>query len=625
MILILILLTNYSFSQINSSPSKLLYPMNEILIGTENMSGNVPTFAIEAVSQVWDQILPSSNPILLSDDYQYSTYAPPSNNQPMGSWGGFDFCNSGGDFGYGLYKLYVEGSPNNYILLDYRDDNYGNYDPFIDAPQDIWIKCIQGTLGNYYFYWSPSMLNPEWNSGDVEIWTAKSQSGPSTAKFEPYAPESLAISLSNGKPLLNWEHHSPAEDYWIGYKIYRCITVDNEPPTNYEEIAEVGKNITSYLDNNLCFANWKNIHYKVKTINTSEDSEFSNSVQINLTEEIINCNLTFSNDITVPSGKTLTVSPNVNLTFASGKKLIVNGTLSAMGNSTNSITFNRSGSSGTWGGIQFNSSSTGSLNYCTITYATHGVYCYNSSPTIWNSTLDNNETGLRLNYYSSPQLIQNNFRYNSTYGISCYTNCSPDLTASGYPGSNVIRNNSIGINSVYNSNPIAHGYMTYGNSIFDNTTYNIQAYYGCTIYAQRVFWNGNTKISTYQSTVDASNPLTTNPNPNRSSIEKSEPTQILSKMDSVNTDQPQDELTEALNKQSEKKYDEAITLFLEVFKKNKEELVGKYALTKMEECFTQSGRKDYLSFSDKEIKPNIIVGNETYVIALELEAHQMVN
>ncbi|MCK9281715.1 MAG: T9SS type A sorting domain-containing protein, partial [Melioribacteraceae bacterium] len=36
-------------------------------------------------------------------------------------------------------------------------------------------------------------------------------------------------------------------------------------------------------------------------------------------------------------------------------------------------------------------------------------------------------------------------------------------------------------------------------------------------------------------------------------------------------------------------------------------------------------RKDYLSFSDKEIKPNIIVGNETYVIALELEAHQMVN
>lgn len=152
-ILILILLTNYSFSQLNSSPDKLLVPMNEILIGTENMSGNVPTFAIEAVSQVWARNLPLSNPILLSNNFQYSEYTPLINNQPMGSWGGFDFCHDGDDFGYGLYKLYVVGSPNDYILLDYRDENYGNYDPFLDAPQDIWIKCIQGTLGNYYFYW----------------------------------------------------------------------------------------------------------------------------------------------------------------------------------------------------------------------------------------------------------------------------------------------------------------------------------------------------------------------------------------------------------------------------------------------------------------------------------------
>ena len=330
-------------------------------------------------------------------------------------------------------------------------------------------------------------------------------------------------------------------------------------------------------------------------------------------------------DLTIHTGEVWNFQPGITITFANGKSLIVNGTLNAVGNSTNGITFNRSGSSGTWGGIQFNSGSTGSLDYCTITNASTGIYCYNSSPTIKHSTLDYNGTGLGCNQYSSPILVGNNFRFNSSHGISCNTYSSPNLTDNGYPGSNVIRNNLTGIYAVYSSNPTLTGYMTYGNSIFDNTYHNIQANYNCNINAQRVFWNGNTKISTYQSTVDASNPLTTNPNPNRSIIEKGERGNIIASYETNPSDIPTDDLSQALEMERQKRYDEAIVLFLEVFKKNKEELVGKYALTKIEECFTQSGRKDYLSFSDKEIKPNITVGNETYVIALELEAHQMIN
>ncbi|KUO61801.1 hypothetical protein APF79_12095 [bacterium BRH_c32] len=282
-------------------------------------------------------------------------------------------------------------------------------------------------------------------------------------------------------------------------------------------------------------------------------------------------------------------------------------------------------SSGTWGGIQFNNGSIGNLDYCTITNANNGIYCYNSSPTIKHSTLDYNGTGLGCNQYSSPILVGNNFRFNSSHGISCNTYSSPNLTDNGYPGSNVIRNNLTGIYVVYSSNPTLTGYVTYGNSVFDNTLYNIEANYNCNINAQRVFWNGNTKISTYQSTVDASNPLTTNPNPNRSIVEKGMPVNMIASSETISYDIAEDDLSQALDKQREKRYDEAILLFLEVFKKNKEELVGKYALTKIEECFTQSGRKDYLNFSEKEIKPNITVGTETYVIALELEAHQMVN
>jgi tetratricopeptide (TPR) repeat protein len=327
--------------------------------------------------------------------------------------------------------------------------------------------------------------------------------------------------------------------------------------------------------------------------------------------------LNITGNVTVNSGVKLTIEPNATINFSSGASLIVNGELIA-----NSATLT---SSGTWGGIQFNSGSTGSLDYCTITNASTGIYCYNSSPTIKHSTLDYNGTGLGCNQYSSPILVGNNFRYNSSHGISCNTYSSPNLTDNGYPGSNVIRNNLTGIYAVYSSNPTLTGYMTYGNSIFDNTYHNIQANYNCNINAQRVFWNGNTKISTYQSTVDASNPLTTNPNPNRSIVEKGEPVNFIASSEINPYDNPTDDLSQALEMQKEKRYDEAIPLFLEVFKKNKDELVGKYALTKIEECFTQSGRKDYLQFSEKEIKPNITKGNETYVIALELEAHQMIN
>jgi hypothetical protein len=45
----------------------------------------------------------------------------------------------------------------------------------------------------------------------------------------------------------------------------------------------------------------------------------------------------------------------------------------------------------------------------------------------------------------------------------------------------------------------------------------------------------------------------------------------------------------------------------------------------MEECFTKSGRKDYLTFSAKETKPLLKEGTEIYVVALELETHQLVN
>jgi hypothetical protein len=218
---------------------------------------------MEAVSQVWagrtNNTHYSGSYNWLSSDYEYLSHSAINNQGKEGAsgWKFVTIPEKGIDiFGYGKYKLTVEGK---YFYLDYRDDRigyYGDFGPSTGHPIDIYIKYDHNSeelsINSYNdeSHWLGISQNTT-----INIWELKGMGAPSTAKFEPYVPENLTISLSSGKPLLNWDHHSPAEDYWIGYKIYRCITIDNEQPTNYEEIAEVGKNTTSYIDNNLCFAN----------------------------------------------------------------------------------------------------------------------------------------------------------------------------------------------------------------------------------------------------------------------------------------------------------------------------------------------------------------------------------
>ncbi len=85
-------------------------------------------------------------------------------------------------------------------------------------------------------------------------------------------------------------------------------------------------------------------------------------------------------------------------------------------------------------------------------------------------------------------MVGNNIRYNTSVGIYCSTSSSPNLTDNGASGSNVIRNNGTngGFYAQYNCVPDLSGYYSTGNSIFDNTGYELRAYYGCTIDATRV-------------------------------------------------------------------------------------------------------------------------------------------
>jgi M6 family metalloprotease-like protein len=106
-------------------------------------------------------------------------------------------------------------------------------------------------------------------------------------------------------------------------------------------------------------------------------------------------------NVTLVSGKTLTVTPGTTVSFASGATVTINGTFTSNGTQTQRITFNRSGASGAWGGIRFYSGSSGTINYATINYATKGVYVNTmTNVTLNNCTIQNfSEQGV----YSPPK------------------------------------------------------------------------------------------------------------------------------------------------------------------------------------------------------------------------------
>ena len=66
----------------------------------------------------------------------------------------------------------------------------------------------------------------------------------------------------------------------------------------------------------------------------------------------------------------LTINEGVPVRFNSARYLTINGTLNATGTSGNGILFTQNGSS-EWGGLKYQNGSNGTLEYCTVEYATY--------------------------------------------------------------------------------------------------------------------------------------------------------------------------------------------------------------------------------------------------------------
>ncbi len=154
-------------------------------------------------------------------------------------------------------------------------------------------------------------------------------------------------------------------------------------------------------------------------------------------------------NLTITSPGTLTIDEGVEVRFSSGKYIDVRSTLNASGTSGNPITFTRQ-SSAQWGGLRFNfSASAGTLTYCTMEYATHGIYAYSGSDvslsncvmqhngngvyaqsdpdiSLSDCILQDNDTGIHFYICASPTPAidsTNTIRDNITYGIR-FNNCS---------------------------------------------------------------------------------------------------------------------------------------------------------------------------------------------------------
>ncbi|MCF8405534.1 MAG: right-handed parallel beta-helix repeat-containing protein [Bacteroidales bacterium] len=179
---------------------------------------------------------------------------------------------------------------------------------------------------------------------------------------------------------------------------------------------------------------------------------------------------------TISASGSLTINDGNTVRFNTANNFNIYGTLNAMGTSGNGILFTQNGTS-QWGGLQFKAASSGTLEYCTVEYATYstGYAVYANDP-----------TSLTIDHCS----LQNN-KY-GFYG----TNGSPLLVS----GNQIINNSQDGIFLSGNCNPVFGNAYAKWNNIYGNGGYNIRNNTSGDIDAQYVYW-GTTDSLTITTTI----------------------------------------------------------------------------------------------------------------------------
>jgi RHS repeat-associated protein len=151
----------------------------------------------------------------------------------------------------------------------------------------------------------------------------------------------------------------------------------------------------------------------------------------------------------IAKGATLTAGPGM---VFKGISPAVNGTLKAEGTAEKPILFtsNSDSGAGQWGGIDFNSGSSGVIDHAELRYAGSGtnsqtIRIEKASPTITNSTIRNgSSTGISVSGGGSPE-IAHNAVLNNTFSTAINYNAGSGDTGTINIHDNLIENNDRGI------------------------------------------------------------------------------------------------------------------------------------------------------------------------------------
>ena len=225
-------------------------------------------------------------------------------------------------------------------------------------------------------------------------------------------------------------------------------------------------------------------------------------------------------NLIVESGGNLVISPGATLNFHNGAKLIVHGSITAIGTSNSMIDFNfQSVAENSQNGIYLNagsldtlvycviqngyfgikvSSSEPFINYCEIKNCTDGIYFYDShyqpdmdeGTRVYNSNIHSNySTGINL-LESSPLLMGNNITGNYV-GIKCLSSSSPFLGKPFDYGFNLVTGEYAALESDASSPVLGDDELMIGglNSVYNDIgDYDVIASNESYIAAQNCWW-----------------------------------------------------------------------------------------------------------------------------------------
>jgi tetratricopeptide (TPR) repeat protein len=416
--------------------------------------------------------------------------------------------------------------------------------------------------------------------------------------------------------------------------------------------------VTGSVTSNTCFAK---LIPNFQTFQTATNSSFGGdecAYVLGSASTASNGTIPVGARVQVNSGATLTVASGVSLSFGSGSSLTVNGTLNAT-----SATFDWTGSSN-WGGIIFNSGSSGSLSYCNINHGSPGVKCNGVLPSISHCTFNVNSMALWLNGVGSPSthISANNFYNQNTQGqaISCYYS-SPQIDAGTWIENNsmgifcvgssptisysTLKNNANGLYLLSNSAAAIGGYnrlLSNGSGIYADGSNNVTSYYSdvytmnpankavratnsAVVIAQGNYWgqyppNAADFVATNGGIIYYLPGATT---PWTGSLPKmSAPANTASNATEV-SDPPNFSLDQQLLDAAillvDGKYDEAIGIYTSEFKSAANVAKKKYVLAQLAECYRAAGKSGFIDFLNTDVRQTLSQDDELCATTLELE------